>query len=69
MVLPPEALKMVLVLDLTFILLLSFSYPFLEPGTGSYVAAVLTLVAIVLMTTLVGGVLFVQRRITERKSA
>lgn len=48
------AAKTILALDLVVLVLLAVSFPFLEPGTGSYVVAVLTLVPTVL--TLAGSV-------------
>lgn len=61
---PMEILRMVFALNVSFLLLLAFSYPFLERGTPSYVAAVLTLVAVTVMLTLV-GVLYVAKRRQE----
>lgn len=58
---PMGILRMVFALNVSFLLLLVFSYPHLDPGTPSYVAAVLTLVAISVMLTLV-AVLYVLKR-------
>jgi hypothetical protein len=43
-----SAAKVILGVDILFLLLLAFSFYYLEPGTGSYVTAQLTLVPIVL---------------------
>lgn len=43
-----KASRTILGIDLLFILLLAFSFSFLEPGTGSYVVAQLTLVPVLL---------------------
>lgn len=48
-----HASRTVVALDILFLLLLGFSFVYLEPGTGSYVTAQLTLIPTVL--TLVGG--------------
>lgn len=48
------AAKAILALDILVLVLLGFSFPFLEPGTGSYVVAQLTLVPTVL--TLIGSI-------------
>lgn len=48
------AAKTILALDIVVLVLLAVSFPFLEPGTGSYVVAVLTLFPTVL--TLIGSV-------------
>jgi len=42
------ASKVILGVDILFLLLLAFSFYYLEPGTGPYVTAQLTLVPIVL---------------------
>lgn len=42
-----KASRTILGLDLLFILLLAFSLSYVEPGTGSYVVAQLTLVPVV----------------------
>lgn len=46
-------LKLVFAFNVTFLILLGFSYPYLEPGTGSYVVAVITAVLCLTMLTLV----------------
>ena len=46
--------QVVLGVNILFLLLLGFSFPFLEPGTGPFVVAVLTLVPVVL--SLIGSV-------------
>lgn len=61
---PMGILRMVFAFNVLFLLLLGFSYPFIEPGTPSYVAAVLTLVAVGVMLTLV-TVLYVLKRRSE----
>ncbi|GAA0237691.1 hypothetical protein ACFFQF_27930 [Haladaptatus pallidirubidus] len=50
-----SASKTIVGIDILFLLLLGFSFLYLEPGSGSYVTATITLVPIVL--TFVGGVL------------
>ncbi|SER39844.1 hypothetical protein [Natrinema salaciae] len=40
--------RVVLGVNVLFLLLLGFSFLFLEPGTGAYVVAVLTLIPVVL---------------------
>lgn len=40
--------RFVIVIDLMFFMLLAFSFLYIEPGTGSYVAAQLTLIPTVL---------------------
>ncbi len=40
--------KTMITLDILFVLLLAFSYPYVEPGGGSYVVAQLTLIPIAL---------------------
>ncbi|GKZ15234.1 hypothetical protein [Haladaptatus sp. T7] len=42
------ASRTVLGIDIFFLLLLGFSFLYLEPGTGSYVTATVTLIPIVL---------------------
>ncbi|WP_415378841.1 hypothetical protein [Halosimplex sp. TS25] len=37
-----SVLKLVFGINVLFLLLLGFSYPYLEPGTASYVVAVMT---------------------------
>ena len=46
--------QVVLGVNILFLLLLVFSFPFLEPGTGPFVVAVLTLVPVVL--SLIGSI-------------
>lgn len=47
-------LRIVFGINVLFLVLLAFSYPHLEPGTGSYVAAVVTFGLCVIMLALVG---------------
>ena len=49
-----SVLKLVFGINVVFLLLLGFSYPYLEPGTGSYVAATMTFGLCVVMLLLVG---------------
>jgi hypothetical protein len=46
-------LKFVFGVNVLFLILLSFSYPYLEPGTGSYVAATITAALCLSMLALV----------------
>ncbi|NGM67761.1 hypothetical protein G6M89_01840 [Natronolimnobius sp. AArcel1] len=46
-------LKLVFAFNMVVLLLLAFSYPFLEPGSDSYVAATITLVLSLVMLALV----------------
>lgn len=59
---PTDLLKMIFAINVAFLLLLGFSYPQIEPGTPSYVAAVLTLGAICVMLALVSVLVFVKWR-------
>ncbi|MFC4989423.1 hypothetical protein [Saliphagus infecundisoli] len=59
---PTPLLKMMVAVNVTFLLLLGFSYPYVEPGTPSYVAAVLTLGAVCVMLTLVSILIFIKWR-------
>lgn len=43
-----SVLRTVFTVSILFLLLLGFSYPFIEPGTGAHVAAALTVVPLVL---------------------
>ena len=45
------------ILSITMFILLAFSFPFLEPGSGSYVIALL--VAVILGITLFGSALLI----------
>lgn len=49
-----SVLKLVFGINVVFLLLLGFSYPYLEPGSGSYVAATITFALCVIMLLLVG---------------
>lgn len=59
---PKSILKAVFVLNLTFLILLGFSYPYVERGSESYVVAVLTLVPISLSMVMIAVILYVQKR-------
>ncbi|MDJ1433628.1 hypothetical protein [Halostagnicola sp. A-GB9-2] len=48
MTLMQSVCKTMITLDILFALLLAFSYPHLDPGSGSYVVAQLTLVPVLL---------------------
>ncbi|MEY7848379.1 hypothetical protein AB7C87_04155 [Natrarchaeobius sp. A-rgal3] len=48
MTLMQSVCKTIVTIDILFLLLLGFSYPYLESGTGSYVVAQLTLAPVVL---------------------
>jgi hypothetical protein len=54
-----DMLRVVFGLNIVFVTLLAISFPALEPGTGSYVIAVLSLCIIALMLLLTGGLLFI----------
>lgn len=69
MTIPKDILKLIFVLDLTFLVLLAFSFPHIEPGTGSYVVAMLTLLAIGLTMSTIAVLLFVERRRSEKDTA
>lgn len=47
-------LKVIFGVNVLFLGLLAFSYPYLEPGSGSYVVAVLTAGLCLVMLALVG---------------
>lgn len=49
-----SVLRVVFGVNVLFLLLLAFSYPYLEPGTGSYVVALLTAGLCSVMLGLVG---------------
>ncbi|EMA59709.1 hypothetical protein [Halorubrum lipolyticum] len=49
-----SVLKFVFGINVLFLILLAFSYPYLQPGTGSYVAATLTAAICLFMLALVG---------------
>lgn len=53
-------LKMVFGINVVFLLLLGFSYPYLEPGSGSYVVATMTFALCVFMLLLVGLLTYVE---------
>lgn len=48
-----SVLKLVFGVNVLFLLLLGFSYPYLEPGSGSYVVATITFALCVTMLVLV----------------
>ncbi|MFC7141581.1 hypothetical protein ACFQMA_17295 [Halosimplex aquaticum] len=48
-----SVLKLVFGINVLFLLLLGFSYPYLEPGTASYVVAVMTAALCLAMLALV----------------
>lgn len=52
-------LKLVVAVNAVFLLLLAFSYPHIEPGSGAHVAAVFAFVPIVLTLMLVAVVQYV----------
>jgi hypothetical protein len=53
-------------LALFFLVLLGFSYPYLEPGTGSYVVAVMTFSLCVVMLTAVGLITYFEWDVFDR---
>lgn len=53
-----SAARMIIGIDILFLLLLGFSFLYLEPGTGSYVAAQVTLVPTVLTFVAAVAVLY-----------
>lgn len=53
-----SAARTILVIDVLFLVLLGFSFLYLEPGTSSYVVALITLVPIVL--TLIASLLVIR---------
>lgn len=59
---PTNVLKGVLALNVTFLLLMGFTYPYIEPGTASYVIAVLTLIPISLMLVMMTVLLYINKR-------
>jgi len=52
------ASRLVIALDMVFFLLLAFSFLYIKPGTGSYVAAQLTLLPTVLTFVAAVAVLY-----------
>ena len=52
----------IIILNLIFLLLLGFSYPHIEPGSGSYVVAVLAVLPIALSFLLAGVLLYLNAR-------
>ncbi|WP_135366606.1 hypothetical protein [Halosimplex halophilum] len=52
-----SAARVILGVDILFLLLLAFSFYYLEPGTGPYVTAQLTLVPVVLSFVLAAVVI------------
>lgn len=63
--LPSRVLKGIIILNLLFLLLLGFSYPHVEPGSGSYVVAVLAVLPIALSFVLAGVLLYLNARRTK----
>ncbi|WP_459808143.1 hypothetical protein [Halopiger thermotolerans] len=59
-------LKFVFGINVLFLLLLGFSYPYLEPGTGSYVAATMTAALCLLMLVLVGVLSYFEIDVFDR---
>lgn len=53
-------LKFVFGINVLFLILLGFSYPYLEPGTGSYVAATMTAALCLFMLALVAILTYFQ---------
>jgi len=62
---PSRVLTGVLILNLIFLLLLGFSYPHVEPGSGSYVVSVLAVLPIALSFLLAGALLYLNARRSE----
>lgn len=59
-------LRVVFGINVLFLLLLGFSYPYLEPGTGSYVAAVMTFGLCVVMLSAVGFITYFEWDVFDR---
>lgn len=59
-------LRVIFGLNVLFLLLLGFSYPYLEPGTGSYVAAVMTFGLCVVMLSVVGVMTYFEWDVFDR---
>lgn len=59
---PTNVLKGLFALNVTFLLLLGFAYPYIEPGTGSYIIAVLTLIPVSLMLVMITVLLYINKR-------
>lgn len=59
-------LRVIFGVNVLFLVLLAFSYPFLEPGTGSYVAAVLTFGLCLVMLALVTLITYFQWDFVDR---
>ncbi|RKD89261.1 hypothetical protein [Halopiger aswanensis] len=53
-------LKFVFGINVLFLVLLGFSYPYLEPGTGSYVVATMTAALCLLMLAIVAILTYFQ---------
>lgn len=61
-----SVLRVVFGLNVLFLLLIAFSYPHLEPGTGSYVVALLTFLLCVVMLTIVGLMTYFEWDVFDR---
>ncbi|WP_459891339.1 hypothetical protein [Halostagnicola bangensis] len=61
-----SVLKVVFGINVFFLVMLAFSYPYLEPGTGSYVAATMTFVLCLLMLLLVAVLTYFELDLFDR---
>jgi hypothetical protein len=61
-----SVMRVVFGVNVLFLLLLGFSYPYLEPGTGSYVVAVLTFGLCVVMLAIVGLMTYFEWDVFDR---
>lgn len=59
-------MRVIFGVNVLFLVLLAFSYPYLEPGTGSYVAALLTFGLCVVMLGLVSVITYFQWDFVDR---
>lgn len=59
-------MRVIFGINVLFLVLLAFSYPYLEPGTGSYVAALLTFGLCVVMLGLVSVITYFQWDFVDR---
>jgi hypothetical protein len=67
--LPLWSIKLFFTANLVIFVLLLFTVPFLEPGTGSFVAATLTFVIVLTGMALAGLTVFTYRWLDERHEA
>lgn len=61
-----SVLKVVFGINVFFLLMLAFSYPYLEPGTDSYVVATMTFGLCVIMLVLVAILTYFELNLFDR---